>query len=199
MQLRGKTLYNPNRAILRGAAWFSFGLVVSLVAAWLHAWRAPLQPQTQVMSVGGVQTPAARYALRSEESLFVDWYAMLGGERPVYVESAGWPLRCWNTWYRQHSGGSWKLIAGIPLGRPRPSAVAAIAPPWALPLVPAGGPTFLSASIFAALGWLSWHGFRLVRARSRCKKGLCAACGYGPYSPATQCPECGASLTKMHA
>lgn len=53
-----------------------------------------------------------------------------------------------------------------------------VVPLWALLIVPAG---------FIALP----PGLRLVRARSRCRRGACRQCGYDLRATAERCPECG--------
>lgn len=185
-----KVLYDPSHVILRGMAWFFVGVAASMGTAWLAAWIVPAPPQTKSVGTGVM---AARFTPQPESSVILDWYAMLGGERPVYAEHSGWPIRCWSVWYKQHPGGAWELIAGVPLGRSRPSSVTVMPLPWALPLVPRLWQAAASASMYGVLGWAGWSAIILARARRRRTRGLCAACGYGPWEANGPCPECGRS------
>jgi hypothetical protein len=191
MSARRKHVFDPSRAILRGMAWLCFGLVASYAVACSMAWLLPTRAQTRstINQSGGVVS--ARYVLRSDDSILIDWYSMLGGERPVYAEDYGWPIRSWSVWHRPLKGGSWSLIAGMPLHQARAPAVAAAEPPWALPIIPRVPHIAASAAIYAMVGFVGWRGFRCARTRRRVSRGCCGDCGYGPWNSGDQCPECG--------
>jgi hypothetical protein len=63
------------------------------------------------------------------------------------------------------------------------------APNFVWPILPAPG-LFIDTCVYGG-GWLTWE---WMRARSRRRRGLCFACGYGPWSQGTACPECGAKV-----
>jgi hypothetical protein len=200
MRLRRRFLYDLDDVIKRALAWLCVGLVVSLVVAWLAAWFVPTQPEIKRVTIpSGGEVVSKRYAMRVDGmSLLVDYYAMLGGEKPIYAEDYGWPVRCWSVWNKQHQSGNWELIAGVRLWGTRPGAGGATAPPWALPLVPRLPHVLVAATFYGGIGWMCWWAYRFFRARSRRSRGLCEACGYGPWQLGSHCPECGSDANSVH-
>lgn len=190
MRRRLFTVFHSDHAITQVVAWSLLGGAISLAVAVAHVLVNPIRP---VVGTQGPTAGATRFALRDESSISVDWYEMLGGERPIVVEDYGWPLRSWSVWHHMSSGGRWRLVAGVPLSSlgKRPGAVAALSPQWAAPVVPR--PLYLAgnAGFFGVLAWSGSWAYRTWRGRKRAQKGLCGACGYGPVEGASRCPECG--------
>lgn len=56
----------------------------------------------------------------------------------------------------------------------------------------------IGAAVLAALA-VALTVIRVFRARRRQRRGLCGSCGYGPWSGAVVCPECGATQPQGHA
>jgi hypothetical protein len=190
MRRRLSRIFYSDRAITQVVAWSLVGAVISLVVAAAHALLDPVRP---VVGTQGPTAGASRFAFRDESSLLVDWYVMLGGQRPISVEDYGFPFRSWSVWHQMSSAGRWRLVAGVSLSRlgKRPGAISAMSPEWALPAVPR--PVYLAgnAVIYGLVAWSGSWAFRTWSGRRRARRGLCWACGYGPAEGASQCPECG--------
>jgi hypothetical protein len=185
--------FGIDHAIIRVMAWFSVGVLGSLAVAAIHAAVRPVQP---VLRTIAPNISASRFALRDENSMTLEWYVMLGGHRPVYAEDYGWPVPAWSVWHAQTAGGGWNLIAGVPLSRvgTRPGIMTAASPTWAIPVVPRLPLLALAAAAYGLVGYGCWRLFRHFRATRRRRRGLCARCGYGPWTGGIACPECGATV-----
>jgi len=188
--------FGIDHVIIRVMAWFSVGLLGSFMFSVLHAAFYPIQP---IVGTAAPNVGASRYVLRSDESMIAEWYVMLGGQRPVYAEDYGWPFFAWSTWHAQVPGGRWQLVAGVPLSAlaPRPGAVIpAAAPRWALPVVPRLALLVPAGAFYGLSAFALWCWFLHRRGRARARLGLCAHCGYGPWTGGSGCPECGASVSE---
>lgn len=174
-------------------------LVVGGLASWgvavMHALVRPLPPTTTVISTDSGNFTASRFELRFDaESVVVGWRDILGFSPPVYAEDYGWPTRCFSVWHEPVTGGSWRLIAGIPIGLDRPATAGispALDPIRALPIVPRPLLFVINTAAFATILFGAWRFVLALRSRHRRRRGRCGRCGYGPWIGQGPCPECG--------
>lgn len=162
--------------------------------------RLALSDAVQVV----VQRPEYSWLPFATDQSIPYWAALPVRAEPnlYYIDTgaSGWPMRCFASECWQYrgpppgaspaavAGGTWtevlkhnKLLATTPNGR------------VFLPLRPIWPGLIVNIALYSAAFWLLLAMAASARRRRRCRRGLCAACGYDRAGTVREapCPECG--------
>jgi hypothetical protein len=165
--------------------WFRGLLLGAVIALSVSLLDAGLGWHGTTMRPGPVGGPAVMHPVS-----FPGWplpQALFG--RRAWFIPYGFPIGSLGTLYLGPTASTPALAVGISSGR-QFSAL-----PWrpnfAWPILPAPG-LLIDAVVYGG-AWITWQ---WMRAQSRRKRGLCEACGYGPWVQGDACPECGATVRR---